>query len=243
MKKIHVVSFSGGKDSTAMLLKMIELDMQIDYIVFADTGMEFPEMYRHIEKIEKYINRKITKVRSNNDYLYYMFEHEKTKGKRKGEKGYMWMDWRSRWCTSELKQKPIRAFYKSIAGEGVEIIEYHGIAIDEKHRIEKNKSNKRTIVYPLIDLNMTESDALELCYEKGFNWEGLYNNFSRLSCYMCPLQRLSELKIVYFKYPKLWEHMKVLDEKNIKLYNRQFRTDYSISELEDKFEKEVNNAL
>lgn len=44
----HIVSFSGGKDSTAMLLKMIENNMQIDDIIFLDTTVEFPEMYEHI---------------------------------------------------------------------------------------------------------------------------------------------------------------------------------------------------
>ena len=58
----HIVSFSGGKDSTAMLLKMIEEDMKIDDIIFCDTGIEFPSMYDHIEKVEKYIGRKITKL-------------------------------------------------------------------------------------------------------------------------------------------------------------------------------------
>ena len=37
-----VVNFSGGKDSTAMLLRMIELGEHIDVIQFADTGYEFP---------------------------------------------------------------------------------------------------------------------------------------------------------------------------------------------------------
>jgi len=39
----HIVSFSGGKDSTAMLLKMIENNMLIDDIIFLDTTVEFPE--------------------------------------------------------------------------------------------------------------------------------------------------------------------------------------------------------
>ena len=38
----HAVSCSGGKDSTAMLLLMIERDMPIDVVLTADTGMEFP---------------------------------------------------------------------------------------------------------------------------------------------------------------------------------------------------------
>ena len=50
-KPYHVVSFSGGKDSTAMLLHMPELGMPIDEVVTVDTGMEFPAMYRHIATI------------------------------------------------------------------------------------------------------------------------------------------------------------------------------------------------
>ena len=44
-KPLFVVSCSGGKDSTAMLLLMIERGMPIDMVLVADTGLEFPEMY------------------------------------------------------------------------------------------------------------------------------------------------------------------------------------------------------
>ena len=40
----HAVSLSGGKDSTAMLLLMIERGLPINTVLWADTGMEFPEM-------------------------------------------------------------------------------------------------------------------------------------------------------------------------------------------------------
>ena len=43
-KDYHVVSFSGGKDSTAMLLRMLELGMPVDEIIFCDTTVEFPQM-------------------------------------------------------------------------------------------------------------------------------------------------------------------------------------------------------
>lgn len=60
--KLVVVSFSGGKDSTAMLLKMLERGEQVDVILFCDTGLEFPQLYDHIRKVEQQINRKITTV-------------------------------------------------------------------------------------------------------------------------------------------------------------------------------------
>lgn len=55
----HIVSFSGGKDSTAMLLKMLEKNMTIDEIIFCDTGKDFPDMLDHIEKVKKIYKRKI----------------------------------------------------------------------------------------------------------------------------------------------------------------------------------------
>ena len=48
----HAVSLSGGKDSSALLLLMIEKGMPIDAVISADTGMEFPEMYNHLAKLD-----------------------------------------------------------------------------------------------------------------------------------------------------------------------------------------------
>lgn len=79
--KLHVVSLSGGKDSTAMLLKMIENNMQIDIILFCDTGLEFPKMYEHLDKLEKHIGRKITRIKAKQDFEYLFSEH-KIKRKR-----------------------------------------------------------------------------------------------------------------------------------------------------------------
>ena len=79
--------FSGGKDSTAMLLMMIERGMQIDRIICIDTTKEFPEMYAHIEKVKKYIKPYEIETYSF-DFDYYFSEHMKTRGKTAGQKGY-----------------------------------------------------------------------------------------------------------------------------------------------------------
>jgi len=226
----HIVSFSGGKDSTAMLLKMIEENMQIDEIIFCDTGVEFPAMYEHIRKVEKYIKRPITILKSKYTFEYLMFEYEKTKGKNKGSKGYSWPDFRNRWCTQILKKQVISQYLSKYK----EVIEYHGIALDEAHRADKNNDG-RNIKYPLIEWQMTEKDCLEYCYSKGFDWNGLYEKFDRVSCYLCPLQGIRELKVIYKDYPDLWQKMKELDFRSIKQFGRKFRNDYSIQELEERF--------
>lgn len=223
----HIVSFSGGKDSTAMLLRMLEENMQVDEIIYCDTYKEFPQMYKHIEKIKKYIkekyNKEITTLKAKKDFDYYMFEHEKTRGKNKGKRGYGWSTMLCRWCTSNLKTNVINKYLKA---QNEEYTEYIGIACDEPKRL-KDKC------YPLIDWGMTEKDCLHYCYERGFDWEGLYEHFDRVSCWCCPLKNLKELKTLYTHYPELWEELKEMDKKS---YN-QFRKDYSVKELEEKFKK------
>ena len=91
-KKLHIVSLSGGKDSTAMLLRMLEEGWPVDLILFCDTGLEFDGMYHHIEKLEKYIGRPITRLKSEYSFEYLLLEHMP---KRKnpelfGRKGYSW---------------------------------------------------------------------------------------------------------------------------------------------------------
>lgn len=103
----HIVCFSGGKDSTAMLLLMVEKNFPIDEIIFLNTTVEFPQMYEHIRKVEDYIGKKITILEPNNSFEYMMFDYVKKKGKSKGSKGYGWSSARLRWCTRYFKQGAI----------------------------------------------------------------------------------------------------------------------------------------
>ena len=42
-----VCSLSGGKDSSAMLLRLLEENRPVDMILFCDTGLEFPDISAH----------------------------------------------------------------------------------------------------------------------------------------------------------------------------------------------------
>lgn len=157
----HVVSFSGGKDSTAMLLHMLETGMQVDEIIFCDTGAEFPQMYEHVAKVEKYIGRPITRLCRENSFEWMLLRHTK----KNGAVGYSFPDFRNRWCTAYFKRDHIKK-YLSKKAAGREIIQYVGIAADEEKRL-KQVEGKR---YPLAEWGWTEADALQYCYSKGFDW-------------------------------------------------------------------------
>ena len=218
-KDYHVVSFSGGKDSTAMLLRMLELGMPVDEIIFCDTTVEFPQMYEHLDKVEQYIGRRITRLRAEHDYPYMLLEHRK----KNGTQGYSFPDFRSRWCTAYFKRDMINRHLKNIAN----VIQYVGIAADESKRI-KDKC------YPLADWGWTEADCLQYCYDKGFDWGGLYKLFPRVSCWCCPLKSLNELRQLRHNFPDLWATLLDWQHKTW----RKFRADYSVDELEKRFAKE-----
>lgn len=209
---------------------MLEKGMQVDEVIFCDTGKEFPQMYDHIKKVDEYISehygKHITVLRAEKSYDYYMFDHVKTRGKNKGSKGYGWAIPLARWCTAMLKREVINRYLK-----GKETTIYIGIAFDEPKRHLRMEDN---VSHPLFDWMITEKQALQYCYEHGFDWGGLYENFKRVSCWCCPFKSLNELRILYHKYPELWEELKEMDRKAF----NTFRFKQSVEQLEERFRKE-----
>ncbi len=239
----HIVNFSGGKDSTAMLLMMLEKGVSIDRVICIDTTKEFPQMYEHIERVQELVTPlkiEIYKI----DFDYYFSEHVKTKGKNKGSKGYGWASNRTRWCTSLKRSMSNRIVY----GDGEYIprsqkvgrvsysgfTEYLGIAADESKRLEKNHTG-RNLVYPLTEWGITESQALQYCYYRGLDWGGLYEKFGRVSCWCCPLKRLEEYEALRTYEPALWKEVRAMDSKT----ERNFKTSYSLDQLEEKLDKRL----
>jgi len=230
----HIVSFSGGKDSTAMLLMMIEKNMPIDEIIFCDTGMEFPAMYEHIQKVEKFINRKITILKNEKTFEYYLSDIKIKTGKRQGQFGYGWAGHIFRWCTKVMKHKISKDYLKN-----KNYILYIGIAVDEQKRLQRSHNRQKLFKFPLNEWGISEEQALQYCYKRGLNWGGLYEKFKRVSCWCCPLQSIGSARILYNDFPELWQELKRLD----KLSYRQFKSDYSVDDLEKRFASENKQRI
>lgn len=200
----QVVSFSGGKDSTAMLFEMLERGESIHSVVFFNTGWEFPQMLDHMAQVEKVSGLSIVELHPPKSFQYWMLEHQQFVRKEpfKGQLrriGYGWPSVFRRWCTS-LKCRTIKRHLRDI-GPHVQCI---GIASDEIERVRDNEG----VRYPLVEYDIDEKEALKKCYSLGFNWSGLYEHFNRVSCFCCPLQSLAELKKLYIHYPELWALMR-----------------------------------
>lgn len=71
----YIASCSFGKDSLAMVLKLIEENYLLDEVVFFDTGMEFNSIYNNRDKLKEILFQKhirYTELHSKNHFLYDM---------------------------------------------------------------------------------------------------------------------------------------------------------------------------
>lgn len=166
------IEFSGGKDSTALLFKLIENGIHIDNVIRVDFGTEYPEMYKHIQEVE--IQAK--KCQSDINFIVLDLKDKWIEGLQKF--GYPGV--KNRWCTG-FKTRAI----KKITHNSIVAV---GIAFDESERMFFD--NKDTIyVFPLIDYKMSELDCLNYCFDLGFTFYGLYDKRKRVSCFSCPFTR------------------------------------------------------
>ena len=242
----HAVNLSGGKDSTALLLLMIEKGMPIDQVLTADTGMEFPEMYQHLARVDAYLYQQrglhITTLRHPKGFEWLMFEEPKQKEAsilRRKEAGLPlfgngWPGVKVRWCTGQLKVHLVEKAIHEQKGAR-RALSYIGIAADEAKRC-KDK------VYPLVDWGITEADALKICYDHGFDFGGLYRISRRASCWCCPFQRIGELRKLRKHHPELWRRLLEMDRKALAQFGNtppgKFRADWSVEELDRRFQWE-----
>jgi 3'-phosphoadenosine 5'-phosphosulfate sulfotransferase (PAPS reductase)/FAD synthetase len=228
---------SGGKDSTAQVLMAVERGESIEKIVMFDTGWEFPQMYEHVDKLERFIGIDITRLQSKKPFHYWLTERPivARKGPMKGQVHRIGNGWPSsmrRWCTRE-KTRAMDYYmrgqsYIKAVGRMVKCI---GYAADETNRPDPAENWGWDIRYPLIEWGITEADALEYCKRRGFDWGGLYEQMGRVSCFCCPLQPIDSLWAVKKHHPDLWTKMLKWENEIPEGSNRRFRGNKKLSEI------------
>lgn len=235
MKK-YIASVSFGKDSLAMLLKLLEKNMKVDEVIFFDTTMEFKAIYDTRNKVKKILEEKniqYTELKSNLPFLYNMLERKVHKKNGEIQYGYGVCGGLCNWGTAE-KQRVIRRYLKSKYGKN-NYIEYIGIAADENNRIKRNLAQNKLL--PLVDWKMSERDCLNYCYEQGFKWEEttrLYDILDRVSCWCCANKNKKELNNM-LRYLYSYYFARIMLLKQIKENNE--RGSKVVKKAEEQFMK------
>lgn len=250
----YVASVSGGKDSLAMFLLLLTMPRSIyplTHVVYYNTGMDFDCIARIIARVKVLCEEQglqFIELHPKEPFLYCFAD--KIVENRDGSGyhyGYSWCGGLCRWATRH-KINAINHFKDSLGGT---VIDYIGIAYDEKDRLEKEKSpNKR---FPLVELGMTEAMCLEFCRSQGFMWLeetertesgyiDLYDILKRVSCWCCANKNLDELRNIYLYLPHYWNRLKDLQartERPMKGFNKCGPV--GVFELEQRFKKELSN--
>lgn len=193
----HIVSLSGGKDSTALAIFLRDHIPQLEY-VFCDTQKELPETYEYLDMLEAFLAKPIVRLNAARGFDHWLDMH-----------AGMLPNQRVRWCTAHLKIQPFEAF----VGDDP-VWSYIGIRADEQR--SGYISTKRTItpVYPFKEFGIDRAGVMTLLEQSGIGLPTYYEWRQRSGCYFCFFQRSIEWVGLLERHPDLFEEAKRYEEQN-----------------------------
>jgi 3'-phosphoadenosine 5'-phosphosulfate sulfotransferase (PAPS reductase)/FAD synthetase len=194
----HILSLSGGKDSTALAIHMRKTrpDLEMEY-VFCDTQKELTETYEYLNRVEAFLGKKIVRLnaKAGFDHWHTVFD------------GYLPSP-QMRWCTNLLKLKPFEEF----VGEDP-VVSYVGIRADEDR--EGYISHKPNIkaVFPFKDDGIDYTGVMRILNESGIGLPP-YLKWGRThsGCYFCFFQQPIEWLRLLETHPEQFEQAQAYEK-------------------------------
>lgn len=187
----HVVGLSGGKDSTAMAMWLVENEPREYEFICNETGDELPEMIAHWERLERLLGAPLKRVR-HAESLTELCETQEALP-----------NWRQRWCTRILKIEPTIRYMQSLPDDSVL---YVGLRADEEARPGLFDEDI-AVRFPLRERGFTEADVYAYLCKLGITIP------KRTDCGLCFYQRLDEWQTLYFQHPQKYAEGVALEKK------------------------------
>jgi 3'-phosphoadenosine 5'-phosphosulfate sulfotransferase (PAPS reductase)/FAD synthetase len=198
-----VISFSGGKDSSAMLSYLCELYPDIPkHVVWADTGFEHDGLAKWNDEIAKKFNLIIHRVSNPNKDFFLMVRKRKK-----------FPSPSCRQCTSNHKVGPIETWVRQNV-KTKNIIMCSGLRAEESVAREKlqplkldtQMTNSKRTVHDFLPIHhWTEGQVKDFLKSSGIPLHDCYNYLSRLSCQVCIFNKKRELKAIKANNPEAFE--------------------------------------
>lgn len=232
------ISWSGGKDSTATVIKAHEEGLRIDEIVYCELmfsnsiSAEFPE---HLEFIHETAiptfeswGFPVTIIRGRISYLEYFNKiySNSSQPELNGLKYGFALNGRCRFA-GKAKTPVLNKYLKTAD------VVYLGIAADEPERLARLKPPKISL---LAKYGITESAALQMCKTYSL-LSPIYRQTARNGCWFCPNASLSELRFLYFKHRDLWDKLAALED-DPDAFVSKYDPKQSLKSLQRRFELE-----
>lgn len=214
MQEYHILSLSGGKDSTALAFfikeNMPAIFEQLEFVFF-DTECELTETYEYLNKIEMFLGKPIERIKPyySFDHLYSIYNILPSAMKR--------------WCTVEMKTKTFRKYIHERIANGNKVNVYIGIRADELHRVNNSHDDAFiTQLYPFVENNINKEDVTNILINQGIGMPDYYKWRSRSGCYFCFFQRKIEWVGLYENHPDLFQKAIDYEEKGSKERGKKF---------------------
>ena len=208
-----ILSYGAGVNSTAIIaLALLKKIPMPDYIVFSDTGAEWPHTYKYMDYLE-----------SKGIRIAYMTGG--TKGMtliERCEKDNVIPSRMNRWCTDYWKIQTLRKFCLSFREEGFKTI----LGIDAGEAYRAKRVRYKEYIFPLIDLGIDRNECKRIIRKVGLGIP------QKSGCFICPYQAKRQWIDLKKYYPDLWK-VAVNLEKNsiIKHKNFTFKEGMTIEEF------------
>lgn len=226
---VHVLSYGGGTQSTAMLLMALKGEFEgviPDYIIFSDTGWEPRSIYEWVNKVNKHIKEKYDReiIFTNGGNIREDLLSAAKDGRRvaslpfftKSEDGSKGMVLRQ--CTNEYKIEPVKSMVKHLLDYKPRkrvkhmVHMWKGISTDEIQRVKPIKDSWITAEHPLVDLIMMNRSNCIAYVER----EGL-GTPEKSSCIGCPFHDNTTWLEMKKNDPESWKDAVFVDEQIRKL--------------------------
>jgi len=180
----NYLSFGGGVNSVAAYFLG-----GFDEAVFCDTGSEYPETYKFMNKfVAKY---PVTVVTPTDGNLYeYSWKYKMVPA--------MW----PRWCTKLFKIKP---FENHVETPSFKLLAF---STDESRRAKISINGDIENRFPLLEHEINREGCKEIIRQAGLPIP------HRSRCYFCPFQTIAEWKELRMEHPDLFCKAERLEARN-----------------------------
>ncbi|MGR6467416.1 phosphoadenosine phosphosulfate reductase family protein [Rhizobium sp. PAMB 3182] len=179
----HILGLSGGRDSAALAVYMRQHypELPIEYF-FTDTGKELPEVYTFLDKLEGFLGRPIRRLNPDRDFDFWLDEY-----------GNFLPSPRTRWCTRQLKLRPLEHWLQKDLENGTIVHSYVAIRADEPSREGYQATHPNMRVHlPLRQAGVDRTGVIEILEQSDVGEPAYYQWRSRSGCTFCFYQQKIE---------------------------------------------------
>ena len=191
------VSYSGGKDSLATLLVVMNTYRKLP-ILYIDTGLEFPSTEENVRDVQRQYDLMCVRIESRDEF---------------------WRDFElsgppardNRWCCRTSKLEPLRRHIIESYGEDGELVsfigqrKYESFSRMKNPRVWRNSYVQNQVCLAPIH-TWTALHVWLYIFRENAPFNYLYmHGVDRMGCYMCPASDVGVLEKIKSVHPELWQ--------------------------------------